>query len=1151
MIKFPEGVQKVSSSILKILCLFGIIYLTQLSVIARNGDYVFKHLTLEDGLSYSNVEYIYQDYKGYMWFGTADGLNKYDGYNFEIFRFNADDSLTIGGNFITGIVEDNNNNLWVSTVGGGLNRYDRANNTFIRYQLHTRQAWRNLHKDIHALLKDYEGNLWIGSRDGLVLFNPYNYEIKDFVNDSLTYNSLTAGPVWALCEDADHNIWVSVLSEGIDVLNRKEKTFKNYRFNRDDANSLSHNEIMRIYKDSEDEIWLGTFGNGFNRYNKEEDNFIRYTVENTAPNGLNCHVVFSFLEDRKGNFWIGTETGGLNLFDRKKNTFQHYSADRFNARSLSHNSVECLYEDDIGTLWVGTFNGGVDYSNKYSNKFPSYSERIDKFGLSSRVVLAFCEDINGDIWVGTDGGGLNLLKKDGGYFEYYMHDKSDINSISNDVVLSLYIDKQEQLWIGTYSGGLNKYNRKTGTFTRYMHNPDDPASISRNDVRVMMEDRNGNFWIGTAQGGLNKLDRRKGTFEQFFYDKDDATGFNSLSIYAMHEDKQGYIWMGTYGDGLCKFNPKTGELKRYVHDINNDKSIINNQVFSLFEDSRGNFWVGTTNGLEKFDKEKETFEHYNTADGLPNDVINGILEDNAGNLWISTNKGLSMFNTVIGEFQNYTPKDGLQGNQFKHTARYKTKDGALLFGGVNGFNFFYPYMIKDNPYPPNVEIVDIKLFNKEIPIGGDEAILQKHISETNSITLTHDQTVITFEFAGLDYVSPDENEYAYMLEGLEKDWNYVGNRRFATYTSLPHGKYTLKVKAANNDGMWNKQEKSLRITVLPPYWKTWWFRLTFIVVLGFLVFTIFYLRIARIKKANIRLENMVDLRTKQLRTQNFVLQQQKEELNTSNTLLEEQKNQIEEQAEELSEQKEELQLTNERLNELVIMKDNFISIIGHDLKNPFSSLMGYSDMLVRSFDKLPKEKIYKISHTISHSSKNIYNLLDNILHWAKAQSKVVKPVFEEVEVSGVVDSVSKLLKERLEEKNITLLNNVDEDIIILSDKLILDTILRNIIHNAVKFTSDGNITVSTVVSPQKTEIEITDTGVGMTQKQVEHLFVFSKSKISPGTKGETGTGLGMFLCYELVRYLRGDIDVESVVNQGTKVKISLPKLSQNDIKASE
>ncbi|OQY48954.1 MAG: hypothetical protein B6242_00740 [Anaerolineaceae bacterium 4572_78] len=512
------------------------------------------------------------------------------------------------------------------------------------------------------------------------------------------------------------------------------------------------------------------------------------------------------------------------------------------------------------TLWIGTVGGGI-------NKLPSGKERFlhyrhdpqDTNSLSNHQVSAMTLDTNGTLWIGTNGGGLDKFDRQNNKFTHYTHEPNNPNSLSHDTISAIYQDQAGMLWVGTVLEGLNRFDFTQQQFTHYKHNPNEPNSLSHNNVSTIYQDQAGVLWIGTYGGGLNKFER--GVFIPYQHNPYNTDSLGSNDITFIYEDQTGFLWIGTDGGGLNLFDRETQIFSHYLNDPKNNASLSNNSVLSIFEDSAGMLWIGTNGGgLEKFDTSTQMFSHYTMDDGLPNGVIHGILGDEQGNLWLSTNNGLSRFNPQDNSFKNFDTKDGLQSDEFRRNAYYQASDGEMFFGGINGFNTFYPDRIQDNPYAPSIIITDFKLFNKSVlPKPGDKnAHLQKNIMVTDHIPLTYRDYVLSFEFVALHFSAPEKNQYAYYMEGFDPlgEWNEVGTRRFANYTNLPAGEYTFRVRGSNSDGLWNNEGKAISITVSPPPWMTWW-AYTIYAVLAVSVILVYIIRqqrkLARERKINEKL----------------------------------------------------------------------------------------------------------------------------------------------------------------------------------------------------------------------------------------------------------------------------------------------------------
>ncbi len=874
-----------------------IIPLLSLTLPAHDQVIKFQRLTIENGLSQSSIFCILQDRRGFMWFGTEDGLNQYDGYKFKIYRNNPENLNSISYNNIKAIHEDRSGILWFGTYGGGLNRFDHEKEQFDHYQADPKDPKSLSNNFVTAICEDSSGNLWIGTENGLNMLIPSANDESSAT--FTTYNadlsfpySLSADRIKSIYEDSYGVLWIGTYGGGLNRFDHEKEQFDHYQADPKDPKSLSNNFVTAICEDSSGNLWIGT-ENGLNmliqsKSGESAPSFVHFQGDPDDPSSLSDKSINAIWKDRTGTLWIGTKNGLNKLVSVEKDgsspIFIQYKNDPNDPDSLGYNEVFSINEDRTGVLWIGT-HAGLNKVDQKRKPFLLYrSKPNDPHSLSHNYVYSIWKDKSGVLWIGTQGGGLNKFDRQKGQFIHYRADPSDPTSLSSSWIRTIYEDRSGTLWIGTLNG-LNKLvpGKREGsppTFVHYWADSDRLDSLSNNTVRTIIEDHSRMLWIGT-EDGLNRFDREREKFTRYRNDPDNPRSLSNNFIYSIFEDSSDTLWIGTL-DGLNKLVPskEEGSSPLFVHykaEPDNPSSISNSEVLSIYEDRSGVLWIGTPGGLNKFDRERESFAYYTEKDGLPNDLIYNIVEDNNGNLWLSTNKGLSLFDPRQETFKNYDVKDGLQSNEFNLGACYKGSDGEIFFGGINGFNSFYPEDIHDNPHVPAVVITEFQIFNKPIPIGegpDGRSILKKSITETQAITLSHKDRVLSFEFTALHFASPEKNEYAYKMEGFEKDWNYVGNRRFVTYTNLPPGHYVFRVKGSNNDGIWNEEGASLKISITPPFWQTMWFRGAVIITILLFFYSIYEIRTKSIRERSKELENRVGERTAELKAANQELQQE-------------------------------------------------------------------------------------------------------------------------------------------------------------------------------------------------------------------------------------------------------------------------------------
>ncbi len=825
---------------------------------------LFEHVSLEQGLSQSSVFSILQDSTGFMWFGTQDGLNRYDGYEFTVYRPIPGEPNSLSHNIILSLYEDREGILWIGTNGGGLDSLELDTGRITRYSDNPRSGRGFSGNVVFAICEDRDGNLWFGTEDGLNRFDRDRRRFTLYENEDGDRHSLSFDAVMAIYQDRDGDLWIGTGGGGLDKLDLQREQFIHYRHDPDDPHSLSSNLVTSIHQDSEGMLWVGTDGGGLNRFDPSTEQFVRYQNDPDAPHSLSSNYVRAILEDRFGTLWIGTEGQGLDRFDRDQDRFIHYQHDLGDPSSLSDDWVWSIYEDRAGVLWIGTLGDGLNKLGCLGDIFVHYqADPNDSNSLSDNLVWAIHQDRKGMLWIGTHGGGLDKYDRRTGRWYHYQHDPDDPDSLSHNLVRSIQEDPEGILWLGTEGGGLNRFNPETERFTIYRHLPDNPHSLSNDDVLTVYIERAGTLWAGT-RNGLNRLDRATGHFDQYSFD-------NNNTIRTVYEDREGTLWIGTEG-GLHGLDPITKQVTSYFANPRRRNSLSSGSILSVHEDPAGTLWLGTfAGGLNKFDREEESFTHYRESEGLPSDVVYGVLEDDQGRLWLSTNLGLSNFDPETETFTNYDVNDGLQSNEFNGGAYYKSSGGEMFFGGVNGFNTFYPDGIKQNPYIPPVVLTALRQ-------GGVAVDIEGPVESVEEVTFRWPNNFFEFEFAALSYCQPERNQYAYMLEGLDRDWFHVGPQRSGRYTNLRGKTYTLRIKGSNSDGIWNEEGHSVKVTIVPPLWATWWFRGLAVLVLVGGVIAGYRLRVRSIEARSHELEKQVEERTRALAERTREIERRKQEL---------------------------------------------------------------------------------------------------------------------------------------------------------------------------------------------------------------------------------------------------------------------------------
>jgi len=787
----------------------------------------FRHLAIEHGLSQSIVDRMLQDRQGFLWFVTEDGLNRFDGYTFKIFKHDARNAASLIHNEIKCVYEDRDGYLWIGTFHRGLERFDPVTQRFTHHQHDPADSTSLANDIVWDVCEDREGRLWVATGGGLDRLDRSTGSFRHWRHDPRDPTSLSHDDVRVLHLDRDGALWIGTASGGLCRLDPRTQRFVRYRHDPADVRSLGGNDVRCLAEDPDGALWVGTGDGGLNRFAPPTGAFTRYRHDPRDPQSLGQDAVPALLIDSAGTIWAGTDGGGLCRFDRATARFARYQHDPYTAGSLAGNRIRSLVEDRAGVLWVGTYGDGISRCSLRRKPFRHVRSRPgDPHSLGHDIVWSFLQDGDRVLWLGTHDGGLDRYDPATGRFTHFRHVPGDPNTPGHNSIRMVAQDHDGCLWLATNGGGLDRFDPRRGIFTHFRHDPHDARSLALDVLRLVFVDRSGDVWAGTYGGGLDRWDPVSGAFIHHRSDPNDPTSISNDYVRAAYEDSGGDLWFGTHGGGLNRLERRTGEFTRYRHDPQDPGSLSNDFVFCIHEDHRGRFWVATYGGgLNRLDRATGTFTAIRRSDGLPDDAIYGILEDDRGCLWLSTNSGIARYDPDSGAVKTYTIADGLQSNEFNGGAYYRSPAGEMYFGGVNGFNAFFPDEIKDSEYQAPVVFTDFQLFNRTVPLGrmaDGRTLLERSITHTERLALTHRDNVVSFEFAALDFTAAENNRYAYRLEGLSDDWVDLGTRRFVMFTTLPAGDYALQVKGTNSDGVWNEMGASLALIVRPPWWRTRW-----------------------------------------------------------------------------------------------------------------------------------------------------------------------------------------------------------------------------------------------------------------------------------------------------------------------------------------
>jgi len=802
--------------------------------IVQGSDMRFTHVSFGEGPSHDRVSDIIEDNQGFLWFGTQDGLRRYDGYRTREYRHDPNNPNSLGGNFILDMFKDHSGKIWVAS-SEYLDRFDPATEIFTHYQ------GTSFNGQIVDINQDHDGTMWLATyATGLIKLDPVTGAITHFHHIAGDTASLSSDGLSSTFEQKDGTFWVATAA-GLDIFNRKTgKVTQHVPFPRPFATQTPG--PIRLHEDHAGVLWVVLpTGSGLAVVDRRAGKFFYYASTLTTSGNTLFTGVRTIREDEDGTLWLGTQSRGLLKLDRQRKVFVQYRNNPNDPSSISADRVDSLYEDHEGGLWEGTTGGGVNRSAIHPLPFQRYRfEHWNRHGSDLNVLSTVFDDSRGFLWIATIGALERIDRKTGQSMTYRM---AGGPGITNAYVTSIAEDHSGQLWFGTRGGGLHRYDARNGTFKVYRHNAADPHGLPSDAVGAILVDRKGTLWVST-ENGVATLDQRTGHFRTYRFGEEKQSFYEAIA-----EGSDGAIWLGTWGTGLQRLDPESGQFTVYRQDSKKPGSLSSNTVLALCVDHFGILWIATSDGLNRFNPATQTFTVYDERDGLPSSNVNGILEDEAGNLWLSTNNGLSRFDPRAKTFKNYSTSDGLPANEFYGgNAGFKSRTGEMFFCSRSGLTTFFPDKVVDNPYVPPVVLTDFQLFNKHVPVGGN-SLLKQSISETKALTLNHAQNVFSFEFSALSFASPQKNRYRYRLEGLENQWNETdSSRRFVTYTTLAPKEYIFRVQGSNNRGVWNEQGVSVRIRILPPWWGTWWFRVIVGASLLLSLWCVYYLRLKGVER---------------------------------------------------------------------------------------------------------------------------------------------------------------------------------------------------------------------------------------------------------------------------------------------------------------
>lgn len=1078
-----------------------------------NAQPKFTHLTVDDGLSNNTAYSVVQDAKGFIWIGTRGGLNRYDGTRIKTFLADPSNINSISNNWVWNLMLDRNGNLWVVTWGGGITRINLSSDTYTHFK-HDKNDPRSLSSNnVGNMLQDATGVIWVGTEKGLDRLDADDNGFTHYRHDIVDVHSLSANSIQTLKEDLNGRLWIGTYGGGISVLDEKREKFTRYSHAKNDKSSLSNDNVWSVLVDRQGDIWVGTEA-GLDLFDKNINGFEHHKNIPNDVNSLAADTVTTLYQDSTNRIWVGTWGGGVSLLDKTNRSFTTLALDLADTTSLSDNTIWKILEDRDGAFWVVTENG-VDKFDTIEHRFSKYTYQVNNLtGLSAPTVDAFYQDEADQLWIGTLSGGLNKLNPSRNHYTQYLHDPADSNTLASNDLNDIEPDGKGGLWIATPIG-LNHFDPINNKFKRVQGSSKLADTLINSKVRDLSMDMDGMLWAALYGIGIDRFDPRTGEITHYRATKGDTLGLSTEWMKVVEVTSQGTLWAGGDG-GLNYIDMATGE----IHVIENLDSVLPSiNITSIHEDSAGYIWIGTTNGLSRYDVDSKSFKAFNDESGESGKEIMSILEDETGNFWIGTPNGLSRLNPATGVFRTYNTNDNLQNKMFRFNSAYANAKGELFFGGVAGFNSFFPSNIVNNESSTPVLFTDIKI-NDKTPTIGPQSPLKKSIAYTDMLILTHEQSSFSLEFSAVNYTNAANNQYSYMLEGFDEDWHQGGDSYRVNYTNLDPGDYAMRVKAANNDGVWGEASQDLNITILPAWWQSWWWYTLVAISTGLAIQQFVRWRLSTALLQRKALEEKVSERTGQLRLANADAESAKEKAQSANTA-----------------------------------KSVFLANMSHELRTPLNVVLGFSELMVR--DQHASEEQKTNLNAIERAGRHLLGLIDDVLDMSKIEAGHTELELLPNNLHAILDDIDLLFRQRAERKNLnfTLKKAANLPKYLEVDEGKLRQVLINLLGNAHKFTDTGGISLSVKADQSgenqwKLSFAVEDTGCGISEEGVKTVFdPFVQTGRSPARN--QGTGLGLAISYQFIELMGGKLGVDSVLKQGSTFYFEITAFSSEAVVATD